>query len=328
MLWPAASRAAANSRSVTVNARLAGLGVHIGARDRVRLEALGRDRLAGDLVDPVGAHVEALQRGFDLRELVLELLEDRHVLLALEQLRALVGRVLGKVRQVADLIGLLCVEPFAAEVLDQPVHPFAVGLEAVAGGGFVEVLRHGAKGIHAPGALTEVATRAQQALVVREELCEQIETRPGPHRFEHALRVERADRRERRDLVRRLHRVVGDHRHWRQAGIHVPVQVPDHAECLDGPGPTRRGARRHLLGDVDDLRLRVGIVGQPPLDPNAADPHRREREAAVGELLDADDTRDVPTEKRVSPPPTSLPRSISTTPNSPSPRMTRWVIKR
>ena len=59
----------------------------------IGLEPLGRDRLAGDLVDAVRAFVEPLQRGFDLGELALELLEDREVLLALERLGRLVGRV-------------------------------------------------------------------------------------------------------------------------------------------------------------------------------------------------------------------------------------------
>ncbi len=77
---------------MTVNCDV-GVGVSTLVRAvGIRLEALGRDRLAGDLVDAVGAVVESLQRGLDLGELVLELLEDRDVLLALERLRTLIGR--------------------------------------------------------------------------------------------------------------------------------------------------------------------------------------------------------------------------------------------
>ena len=75
---PAASRAAAKSRSVTVmggagreSSTFVAVGVDVRARDRVRLEPLGSDRLAGDLVDAVRAFVEALQRGLDLGELAL-----------------------------------------------------------------------------------------------------------------------------------------------------------------------------------------------------------------------------------------------------------------
>ncbi len=66
-----------------------------------------------------------------------------------------------------------------------------------------------------------------------------------------------------------------------------------------------------------------GSSGSHAVDADAPDADRRERVAAVGKLLRAHDAGDgADVEARVAAA-TSLPRSMSTTPNSPSPRSTR-----
>ena len=77
-------------------------------------EPFGIDRLARDLVDAVRTVVDALERGLDLREVGLEPLENREVLLALERVRRLVGRMLVVVRELTGLRGLFLVEALVA----------------------------------------------------------------------------------------------------------------------------------------------------------------------------------------------------------------------
>src|SRR5581483_9773494 len=113
----------------TLSLLFAPLGPDVGARGRVRLEPFGRDRLAGHLVDPVGAVVDALERGLELRELGLERLQDREILLALEGLAAQVRGVLVVVGQLRHLVALGSGTELAAQVADQPFHARLLGLQ-------------------------------------------------------------------------------------------------------------------------------------------------------------------------------------------------------
>ena len=93
--------------------------------------------------------------------------EDREVLLALEHLRRLVGRVLVVVRQVAGLRGLLFVETLAAQLRDQLSDPRALALEPLASRVLVHVIGHARQGTHPRRVVTrrahssEIEARAQ-----------------------------------------------------------------------------------------------------------------------------------------------------------------------
>ena len=78
----------------------------------------------------------------------------------------------------------------------------------------------------------------------------------------------------------------------------------------------RRSRARGRVGPVLHLGDRVGIVGQPPLHPQAAHADRGEAQRPSGSSAASTMRATVPTSVRTSSPPTSLPRSISTTPNS------------
>src|SRR5262245_34164021 len=118
---------------------------NVRARGRHRVESFRIDRFAGLFVDAVGAIFDALQSSLDLGEVELELLEDRHVLLALECLGCLVGGMLVVMRQLAALRGFLFVEAFAAQTGDEVFDTVAFLLEALPRVLLVEVLRHGGR---------------------------------------------------------------------------------------------------------------------------------------------------------------------------------------
>src|SRR5919204_3809058 len=120
--------------------------IDVRARRRKCFEPRGIDRLAGHLVDAIRAVVETLERGFDLGELLLEPLENGHILLAFERLRRLVRGMLVVVRELTDLRGFLFVEPFVAQARDQPSDAIVFMHEPCPRLCFVEALCHAAQG--------------------------------------------------------------------------------------------------------------------------------------------------------------------------------------
>ena len=71
-----------------------------------------------------------------------------------------------------------------------------------------------------------------------------------------------------------------------------------------------------VVSQVLDLGLRVGIVGQPPDHANPPDAAHQRQPPSIRELLASTSRARVPVPARWSPPPTSRPRSINTTPSS------------
>ena len=190
-------------------ARRVSAGGDVRARRRERVEALGIDGLAGHLVDAVRALVEPLERGLDLGEVGLEPFEDREVLLALEHLGRLIGRMLVVVREVARLRGLLLVETLAAQLRDELPDPGPLALESLACRALVHAVRSWPEGYPANTSESLVETEARPE--VDDPLGEQVAEQPEPGACvgggQQPLRVERPDGRERGRLVRRAHRV-------------------------------------------------------------------------------------------------------------------------
>ena len=233
-------------------------------------------------------------------------------------------------REVADLVGRLLVEPFVVQRLDQALHPLLARPRA--GGGRPLRRSVASCGRAYPPAVPR-ATRAtssarSDARVLVEQVGEQREpvARRARSRAPAARRADRSARapRSRTTPARARRRPPGARgRADRAAGrARTRRRAPSRARARGAI--VRRRLRVAGLGDVDDLRLRVRIVGQPArrrgragCRPSRARSRRREAPAR------ARSRATVPTSKRVSPPPTSLPRSMSTTPNSPSPRSTR-----
>ena len=136
--------------------------------------------------------------------------------------------------------------------------------------------------------------------------------------FERTLRVEWTDRGERRRLERR--RAPDRHRSRAARGLADPGGArgrrPRRAHRRHEPGPRRR------LPPLDLRRVRrsrpagTGRRRATPRHARAACPQSRVRSGRRASRPPARCAATVPTSNRTSPPPTSLPRSISTTPNS------------
>ena len=169
----------------------------------------------GHFVDAVGAVVEPLQRGLDLDEVGFERLEDRQILLALERVRRGVGRVLVVVRRArrpdrprSDR------DPRSRS---SPMRPLTRSRSAssrrraASSGRLVEGVMH-ARYPRSPTDRHAVSLEGDARAQLLTELAEQLLRAAAPalsdRRFEHALRVERAERRGGRDLVDVAYRVV------------------------------------------------------------------------------------------------------------------------
>ena len=188
-------------------------GVHA---DRVQVDwmfvrAVGSaSRRSGSMGSPVTSSTPYVpssrrcRRGLDLGQVHLEPFEDGEVLLALEELRTLIGRMLVVVRQISRLRRLLLVETLAPQLRDQLAHALRSrsSRSRAAPSSNCSVMREGYPS-GADASLAQVEARAEVDEAVGDQLAEQLQTGARVAGREHPLRVEWTDRRERRRFVRR-----------------------------------------------------------------------------------------------------------------------------
>jgi hypothetical protein len=114
--------------------------LHAEARRGQGGQPLVGDRLAARIAPPVGAAVESPERPVDVRELGLDLLEDRELLLAFERIAGRVRRVLVDVRQLGRAVFLrLVVEVPVLEGRPQALEASVLVGQVAPGGRFVHV---------------------------------------------------------------------------------------------------------------------------------------------------------------------------------------------
>ena len=254
---------------------------------------------------------------------------------------ALVGRVLVVVRQVARLRGLLLVETLAAQLRDELADPGRVrarvaraACSSTSSWSAASVMRRrvpirpAAITVGSPASLVQAEPRAE----VDDALGEQGREQPragtrrrrsprtrcassGPMGASAAASYEARDgigverRRRRRPAGRCGARARSTSRERRRPRA-------SRASTSSGAGRADRRARR-------PRRAGTGSSASQRVDAHAA--HARPSRARSGRRAAPPPARraaTVATSKRVSPPPTSLPRSMSTTPNSRSPSRT------
>ena len=309
--------------------------------DRDRLEPGRVDRLAGDLVDAVGARSSIRSIAASISaQLGLEVVEDAEVLLALEGVGRAVGGVLVVVAQLRVVALDLAVE-LAVQLADQtadslssPLRAASVPLRDPCVQGSHHILSgrgsHESSGEHRhePAA----STTRMEPLSLRRGGARGA--RRGRRAGGRAGRDGRAGRRARGAAARRAARSArarrprsrrapdpGRGRRPRRTAAPSSVASAEHAAqpLLDRVARASAASAGSSSGSssTSTERLRVGIVGSHSTtrEPSRAD--GGERVAAVVEAARLDDPRDrADIRTRVSPPPTSDPRSISTTPNS------------
>ena len=267
------------------------VGRDVRARGRERLEALGIDRLAGDLVDAVRAFVESLQRGLDLGEVGLEPFEDREILLSLEQLRTLVGRVLVVVRDVAGLRGLLPRRDPRCAARRSAHPPGPARARAVRGSRLRSTSScHAQQGTH-PVAISVTrrhasrsSARAGRPRVRRAASASSREprTRCRPSPAPAARRAARSGR-PRPPRTKRADGSASSSGRCRDARVEAAGEVRHLGEEVDD-SPARfviAGGSRRLV-ERHDLGAGVRIVGEPTHDAHAPHADGREGEPAVG----------------------------------------------
>src|SRR5947209_24207 len=161
-------------------------GVDVRPRGRHRVEAGLVDGLTRALVDPVRATVDAFERSLELRELVLQLLEDREVLLAFEGLAGGVGGMLVVVGELREVVGLRLAE-LGAQLACQALDALLLGDDALTR--LVEIHDdQGSRRVSPPDRpLLPRESQLEQVGFVGEQALETVEPRAGIVELEQLL---------------------------------------------------------------------------------------------------------------------------------------------